>query len=87
MDKKYYIADFGNYGQGEAVSLDISKKGNVLAEYTDNPIYFDTKEEAEELLQEVQERTWDYSFSLNKHIREQYIQAENLKIVECNFDE
>lgn len=87
MDNKYYIADFGNYGQGDAVSLYISKKGNVLAEYTDNPIYFDTKEEAEELLKEVQERAWDYNFSISKYIREQYIKAENLEIVECNFDE
>ena len=84
--KKYYIADFGSYGQGDAVSLYISKKGNVLAEYTQEPEYFDTKKEASEFLKDVKSRCFDYFFSNSREIREQKIRKSNLKIVEENFD-
>lgn len=85
--KKYYIADMGSYGQGNAVSLYISKKGNILAEYVDEPNYFDTKEQAQEMLDDVQNRAWDYNFSVKKYIREQEIKPENLEIVEVDFYE
>lgn len=85
--KKFYIADMGEYGQGDAVSLYISKRGNVLAEYTQEPHYFDTEEQAQEMLDDVQNRAWDYSFSVTKYIREREIKPENLEIVEVDFDE
>lgn len=85
--KKFYIADMGEYGQGDAVSLYISKRGNVLAEYTQEPRYFDTEEQAQEMLDDVQNRAWDYSFSVTKYIREREIKPENLEIVEVDFDE
>lgn len=85
--KKFYIADMGEYGQGDAVSLYISKRGNVLAEYTAEPEYFDTEEQAQEMLDDVQNRAWDYSFSVTKYIREREIKPENLEIVEVDFDE
>ena len=85
--KKFYIADMGEYGQGDAVSLYISKRGNVLAEYTQEPHYFDTEEQAQEMLDDVQTRAWDYSFSVTKYIREREIKPENLEIVEVDFDE
>lgn len=85
--KKFYIADYGNYGQGNAVSLYVSKIGNVLAEYTDDPQYFDTKEEAEEFLADIQCRSFDYQFSVCPYIRRGEIKAENLVIVECFFED
>ena len=85
--KKFYIADMGEYGQGDAVSLYISKRGNVLAEYTQEPHYFDTEEQAQEMFDDVQNRAWDYSFSVTKYIREREIKPENLEIVEVDFDE
>lgn len=85
--KLYYIADFGNYGQGDAVSLYISKRGNVCAEYVDEPHYFDTKKEASEFLRDVKSRCFDYSFSNSREIREQKIRKSNLKIVETEFEE
>lgn len=85
--KKFYIADMGEYGQGDAVSLYISKRGNVLAEYTQEPHYFDTEEQAQEMLDDVQNRAWDYSFSVTKYILEREIKPENLEIVEVDFDE
>lgn len=84
--KLYHIADFGNYGQGDAVSLYISKKGNVLAEYTQEPEYFKSKKEASAFLKEVKSRAFDYQFSIKREIREQKIKKSNLKIVEENFD-
>lgn len=85
--KKYYIADTGPYGQGDAVSLYVSKRGNVLAEYTQEPRYFDTEEEAQEMLSDVQNRAWDYNFSVTKYIREQEIKPENLHIMEVDFED
>lgn len=85
--RKFYIADMGEYGQGDAVSLYISKRGNVLAEYTAEPEYFDTEEEAQEMLDDVQNRAWDYNFSVTKYIRDRQIKPENLDIVEVDFDE
>lgn len=85
--KKFYIADMGEYGQGDAVSLYISKRGNVLAEYTAEPEYFDTEEQAQEMLDDVQNRAWDYNFSVTKYIRDRQIKPENLDIVEVDFDE
>lgn len=84
---KYYIADFGDYGQGDAVSLYISKRGNVLAEYTDDPEYFDTMQQAQEMLDEVKSRPWDYNFSTTKYILDKRIKCENLNIVETSFGE
>ena len=83
---KYYIADFGDYGQGDAVSLYISKRGNVLAEYTDEPEYFDTMQQAQEMLDEVKSRPWDYNFSTTKYIRDEKIKRENLNIVKTSFE-
>lgn len=85
--RKFYIADMGEYGQGDAVSLYISKRGNVLAEYTQEPYYFDTEEQAQEMLDDVQNRAWDYNFSVTKYIRDRQIKPENLDIVEVDFDE
>lgn len=85
--KLYYIADFGKYGQGDAVSLYISKKGNVLAEYTQEPQYFDTKKEASDFLRDVKSRCFDYYFSNSREIREQKIRKSNLKIVEENIED
>lgn len=85
--KKFYIADMGEYGQGDAVSLYISKRGNVLAEYTAEPEYFDTEEEAQERLDLIKSRPFDYSFSKNPVIVDQKIKPENLDIVEVDFDE
>ena len=83
---KYYIADSGDYGQGDAVSLYISKRGNVLAEYTDEPEYFDTMQQAQEMLNEVKNRPWDYNFSVTKYIRDKRIKRDNLNIVEASFE-
>lgn len=85
--KKYYITDTGSYGQGDAVSLYVSKRGNVLAEYTQEPHYFDTEEQAQEMLDNVQNRAWDYNFSVAKYIRDREIKPENLHIVEVDFED
>lgn len=83
--KKYYIVDCGNYGDGDAVTLHFSKRGNVMAEYTDEPHYFETFEEADDFLQEVKDSPFDYSFSVATYIRNKEIKPENLEIRETEF--
>lgn len=87
MKSLFYIIDCGEYGNGSAVSLHFSKRGNVMAEYTDEPHYFDTFEEADDFLQKVKETSFDYCFSSTGYIRRGEIKPENLEIREEEFEE
>ena len=86
MTKLFYIVDCGDYGNGDAVSLHFSKRGNVMAEYTAEPRYFSSFAEADEFLQEVKESAFDYNFSCLPYIRNAKIHPENLEIREIEFE-
>lgn len=86
MKNVYYIVDCGEYGDGDAVTLHFSKRGNVIAEYTDDPRYFATFEEASEFLQEVKDASFDYSFSCLPYVRNRKIRPENLEIRETETE-
>lgn len=85
MEKRFYIADFGPYGNGDAVSLHISKRGCVLAEYTKDPELM-TEDEAYALLELVKSRPFDYSFGKAHEIINEYIKPENLEVEEFDFE-
>lgn len=87
MTTLFYIADCGDYGQGAAVSLGFTKRGNVTAEYTQEPRYYSSKKEADEFLQEVKKSTFDYYFSCKAYIRDKEIKPENLEILEIEIEE
>lgn len=86
MKTLFYIVDCGDYGNGDAVTLHFSKRGNVMAEYTDDPRYFDSFEEAKEFLQEIKDSKFDYSFSCLPYIRNAKIKPENLEIRETETE-
>lgn len=80
MEKTIYTIYDSKYNDG--VSLHISNKGDVMAEYTQEPRVFKNKEDAEIFLEDIKNRAFNYTFSTLKYIREKYIQPENLEIVE-----
>ena len=86
LKKLYYIVDKGEYGQGRAVSLGFSKKGCVMAEYTNEPEYFDTYKEVCEFLRKVKKSVFDYSFGTGYEIKNQYIKRRNLRIERDVFE-
>lgn len=72
---------------GEDITYYYSKRGRVLAEYVDEPIYYKNRNEAESELEKLKESVWDYQFSINKEVREHWINKDNLEIVEVEFED
>lgn len=72
---------------GEDICYFYSKKGRVMAEYADEPIYYMNRDEAESELKRLKESDWDYQFSIKKEIREHWINKDNLEIVEEEFED
>lgn len=72
---------------GEDITYCYSKRGCVLVEYTDDPIYYVDRDEAESELENLKESDWDYQFSVLKYIREGRINKDNLEIVEVEFED
>lgn len=72
---------------GEDFSYFYSKRGRVMAEYTDDPIYYTDKNGAESELKRLKESDWDYQFSIKKEIQEHWINKDNIEIVEEEFED
>lgn len=72
---------------GEDIQYHVSRRGRILAEYSEDPIYYSDRIAAESELERLKKSVWDYQFSNKKEIREHWINKDNLEIVEVEFED